>query len=232
MRSMILTRCLVGSALLAGCVHYTIPESVYQKVDATVGFSELRLDLARYHGRMVALGGEIVEVRPGKDGTELVLRNLELDRQDRPIWEPGTSEGRFIVVDPEPIAPNAVHTGTLATVVGEVQDARMITVDARAVAMPLLRARFVYFWSAVADRPGLYSPVYPYRYPYYAYDPYYPPYGYYPYYPYSFSFFGSVFFSRTCCVSTSGGVSAPRRFGGGAAAGAPAGGGSGSRRFK
>jgi outer membrane lipoprotein len=158
---------------------YLIPDSVDHSIDRSVTFADLKRDPDAHKGKIVALGGVVLRARNLKDGTEIEVLQLPLSRYDQPDYPLETSQGRFMVLDPEHHDP-AVLKDRRITLVGEVIGKKISTIDEFEYTYPNLSARFIHVWT---ERRGTaYAPPYYYPPSYYYPGPYpywYPPYGYY-----------------------------------------------------
>ena len=175
------TTFLSASLLIVGCVNtYVIPEALDQQVDRSVTFTDLKRDPEAHKGRTIALGGVVLRAKNLKDGTQIEVLQLPLDRYDQPDYPLEASLGRFLILDPDHHDP-AVLKDRRITLVGKVIGKKVETIDEFEYAFPYLSARMIHVWP---ERRGYatYPPYYPgyYPYPYYYYpDPYwYPPFGY------------------------------------------------------
>ena len=70
--------------LLAGCSPPFAPE-LLDRVDRTTAYSELQKAPDRFTGRVLMLGGIIVEARNLKEGTQLEVLQQPLDGRGRPL---------------------------------------------------------------------------------------------------------------------------------------------------
>ncbi len=183
MRYRLVTTFLATSLLIGGCMNYdVIPESMDHQIDRSVAFTDLKRDPEMHKGKTLVLGGVVLRAKNLKDGTQIEVLQLPLDRSDRPDAPLEASQGRFMVLDPEHHDP-AVLKDRRITLAGEVIGKKVETIDEFEYPFPYLSARFIYIWP---ERRGYaYAPSY--YYPPYYYPPnyYYPglyPYGYPPWY--------------------------------------------------
>lgn len=167
---------LIGAiALLAvACSRQVVPDSLRTELDRTVVFKELKARPDDYRGRLVILGGEILEAKNRKDGTELEMLQLPLDSRDRPATQRVFSEGRFLLRYPEYLDTAVAHPGRRVTVVAEVIGEKVLPLDELEYHYPYLEIKFIHLWEerrpvaygpySEAWHPGFYP--YPYFYPY------------------------------------------------------------------
>lgn len=133
--------------MVTGCSSSrVIPEPLAQLVDRTVTFRELLAAPESYPGRVLVIGGEVLKGKRLKDGTQLELLQLPLDRQDRPIHDRQQSEGRFLAIQQEFLDPATVGEGTRMTIVGEVVGVRTDYLDEVEYRYPLVIIKHVHRW--------------------------------------------------------------------------------------
>ncbi|HTY94842.1 MAG TPA: Slp/YeaY family lipoprotein [Steroidobacteraceae bacterium] len=173
-----MTALLVGSLLaMGGCAHVISPQLMDQ-VDRSLDYRVIAADPAAARGKMVLLGGTIVQTVPKPGLTEVEVVQRELDRWDAPRLT-DRSEGRFIIISERFLDPAVFSAGRDITVAGEVMDPqtrRLGEIDYR---YPVIREREMRLWRA--GPPGY---PYPYGGPYdwwWRSSPNYPGYPYYPY---------------------------------------------------
>jgi outer membrane lipoprotein len=179
---------LLPLLLLSGCVGtYVIPPDLAGQADRSISFTALLENPDAFQGRKVALGGVILKARNLKEGTEIEVLELPLDRYDRPVGPVSDSQGRFLVAHPGYLETAVLRRGRAVTIVGDVAGKKIQKIDEADYSYPFIKADFVHVWrddrryGYAYDYP--YSYPYPYPYPYYRwYDPWYP-YGYYPWGP-------------------------------------------------
>jgi outer membrane lipoprotein len=165
------------SLFLAGCTYrYAIPDSIDQEVDRTVAFQSLLADPDAHQGRIIPLGGIILKARNLKEGTQIEVLHLPLDRYDRPVGPLTESRGRFLVLHPDYLDTAVLQRGRKITVVVEVIGKKTGLIDEAEYTYPYLKARFIHIWPAIREDARYYRPYYPYDY-YYPWAPYGYPWG-------------------------------------------------------
>ncbi|MBI3597769.1 MAG: Slp family lipoprotein [Nitrospirae bacterium] len=160
---------LATSLLIGGCMsYYAIPEPLDKEIDRSVTFTDLKQDPDAHKGKVLALGGVVLRAKNLKEGTQIEVLQLPLDRSDQPDFPLEASQGRFLVLDPEHHDP-AVLKNRRITVVGEVIGKKIDTIDEFEYTFPYVSARLIHIWS---ERRGYeYPPYFYYPYPYYYYYP-------------------------------------------------------------
>jgi outer membrane lipoprotein len=114
------TALLLWLALILTACGGGISRQARDQVTYTGPFAELQQAPSKYRGAMVLLGGKVVEIRTATDATELVVLQLDIGSNDRPL-DNDRSQGRFLVRSDRFIDPAIFAPGTLITVVGRLQ---------------------------------------------------------------------------------------------------------------
>jgi outer membrane lipoprotein len=156
-----------------------VPQELRREVDRAVTFSELKENPDLYVGRMVLLGGEIIETRNLQEETELEILQKPLGSGDVPV-ETDESEGRYLIHHLGYLDPAIYRSGRFMTVVGEVMGGKSLRIGETDYQYPVLAAKFLYLWPKGRRYVG----------PYYYYPYYYP-----PYYPYGVFWFHYPYFA-------------------------------------
>ena len=134
--------CLGCVAVLTACgANRVIPKELARQVDRSVHFNQIHDSPSGSEGRLVALGGEVLSAKRTKEGTEIEVLQLPLDRSERPAPNRTRSQGRFIAVQREPLDPATLAPGTPVTIVGEVRGARRQQLDETDYQYPVLEVR-------------------------------------------------------------------------------------------
>jgi outer membrane lipoprotein len=97
-----------------------IPETLELQIDKNVTFTEV-LDLPEsYKGHLILLGGGILKAKRLKEGTQVELLQLPLNKDQEPTTDLTQSQGRVLVLHQEFLDPATLTPGMLVTFVGEV----------------------------------------------------------------------------------------------------------------
>ena len=116
------------------------------RVDPSVTYADLQKDPDRLNGKVLMLGGIIVEARNLKTGTELEILQHPLDRQARPLVTDETG-GRFLVLTEQFLDTAIFHRGREMTVVGEVAGHQARPLGQIEYRYPVVRAKDIHLWS-------------------------------------------------------------------------------------
>ena len=149
----VLWRFLCLAAALAACVPKIIPDNVMEKVDASLTYAVVARDPEAHRGKVVILGGEIIEIRNLKEGTEIEVLQKPLGAGRAPRFV-DTSEGRFFVTSPTFLDPAVYRPGRRVTVVGKVLGSRLRKVGDVERSYPLLEKDHLTLWPREAYPPA------------------------------------------------------------------------------
>ena len=128
-------------------------------------FEDLVAFPQEYRGRVVILGGYILEARNEPGGSALTIVQTPLDWRDKPKSR-DLSQGRFIVTTDRFLDPEVYGTGRRITVGGPVTGVRVQAVGGGTYRFPTIEAQELYLWP---EQAYLLAPCYPF------YDPWYDP---------------------------------------------------------
>ncbi|HJU06738.1 MAG TPA: Slp family lipoprotein [Nitrospiraceae bacterium] len=136
--------CIVS---LSGCAsERVIPQDLEQQLDHSVTFAELKESPTTYNGRLVVLGGEVLGAKRLKEGTQLEILQLPLDRAQRPDHERAESQGRFLALEPDFLDPATLTEGTPVTIVGEVTGTTTRRLDETEYNYPTVQVKHLKVW--------------------------------------------------------------------------------------
>lgn len=153
--------------ILSGCAH-VISKDLRASSDPSLTFNQVRQNPDAFKGKVVMLGGEIIETMNLKDGS------TQIEVFQRPLgWrgEPrrtAPSEGRFLILSDRYLDPYLYRTGRKMTVGGEILGGKTKPLGEMDYRYPLLSARQIYLWPEYAYDP---SPYYYYYDPWWYYGP-------------------------------------------------------------
>lgn len=125
-----------------------IPEELEPLVDRAVSFREVVAAPDSYQGKIVIFGGEVLKAKRLKNGTQIELLQLLLDKGERPIPDRQQSQGRFLAIQHEFLDPATIAEGTTITIVGEVSRAKTEYLDDVEYRYPVLIVKYLHTWSA------------------------------------------------------------------------------------
>jgi outer membrane lipoprotein len=182
--------CIVSGSPLAGCstsYKNTLPPAMAENIEHSLTFPQIKESPDSFKGKLVLLGGQVLEAKRLKDSTRLIILQLPLINDQEPTTELTQSKGRFIAEQQEFLDPATVPPGTRITLVGELSGSIPQSLDETVYTYPTLIIKHFKVWP---DYPSDYNRYgsyyrYPYLYPYPFAYPYWGRYSrFYPYYPY------------------------------------------------
>ena len=155
--------------LLSGCAH-VISRGALKQVDAKITFAALLKDPNAYAGKVVLLGGIIVNTINKQEGTLLEVYETALDQEGKPV-NTDVSEGRFLALYQGFLDSEIYKQGRRVTIAGTVQGEKVQKLDEIQYHYPYLIVKEIHLWKVAeyADY-NQYGP-----YPYYGYGPWYDP---------------------------------------------------------
>ena len=131
-----------------------IPETLEHQIDKNVTFTEVVASPESYKGRLILLGGEILKAKRLKEGTQVELLQLPLNKDQEPTTDLKQSQGRMLVLHPGSLDPATLTPGLLVTFVGEVDGSIIEKMDEVDYRYPTLTVKHWYVWSpATLDDP-------------------------------------------------------------------------------
>jgi outer membrane lipoprotein len=136
---------LVAVPLSVGCSP-PFPEELLEKVDKNVPFTALQKDPEKYAGKLLMIGGIIVDTSNLKEGTRIEVLQMTLDGEGRPEPTDDTG-GRFLVMTQQFLDGAVYHRGRSITVVGEVAAPQVIPLGEIAYRYPVIMAKALHLWS-------------------------------------------------------------------------------------
>ncbi len=170
---------LLALLVLPGCVtsHLVAPETEPQ-IARDIPFESLKAEPAKFTGRLVVLGGKVLSAKRLKEGTQIEVLQLPLDRTDMPILNLERSTGRFLAYQTEFLDPAKLPAGTAVSMIAAVIGAKTMPLDEVEYTYPTVTIRTLKIWSESEYwRPWPRSYLYPspyYRYPFHPFYPSYP----------------------------------------------------------
>jgi outer membrane lipoprotein len=144
-----LFKLLVGATVwgfLAGCAA-SIPPQLAEQVSWQIDFPAIRQQPEAYRGRVVALGGIVIDIDAAAEGYRVIVSELPLDgsRRYRPAVD-RLPRGRFVVLIPRHAFPSDLRPSAEITVVGEVLAQGIWSGAGVGEEVPQLEERYIKVW--------------------------------------------------------------------------------------
>ena len=139
---------LILSLIVLGCSSspVRIPETLESRIDKNLTFTDVLASPESYSGRLILLGGEILKAKRLKEGTQVELLQLPLNKDQEPTMDLTQSQGRVMVLHQESLDPATLTPGMLVTFVGEVSGAIIEKMDEVDYRYPTLTVKHWYVW--------------------------------------------------------------------------------------
>lgn len=140
---------LCAGALLAlfvvvGCAP-PFSKQLLERVDSTILFPALQEHPDTYKGKLVMIGGVIVESKNSREGTAIEILQKPLDGQGRPLQTDATG-GRFIAVSDKFLDAAVYHAGRLITVIAEVAGSTTRPLGEIEYRYPVVTVKDLHLW--------------------------------------------------------------------------------------
>ncbi|HEX2056722.1 MAG TPA: Slp family lipoprotein [Nitrospiraceae bacterium] len=134
-------------SLWSGCASSdVVPESLEPQIDKSLTFDQVIASPDSYRGRTFVVGGEVLNAKRLKDGTQLEVLQLPLDGDQRPVSQRSESQGRLLAMDPLSTDPATLPDGTPVTMVAEVTGATTDRLDEAEYRYPTMAVKHLYVW--------------------------------------------------------------------------------------
>lgn len=148
-------------SLLLMCVSctsrdYAIPEPYASQVDRSLTFEQLKESATSYVGKVVVLGGEVLNAKRSPEGTSIEILQLPLNGSE-PVTDVQQSQGRFLALQKEFLDPATLIERPRVTIVGEVSGVRTQRLDDIDYPYPVLVVKDMKVWQdpiGYGPRPG------------------------------------------------------------------------------
>ncbi len=135
---------------------YVIPDPIASQIDTSLTFDQLQASPTSHVGKVVALGGEVLNATRLPDGTSMEILQVPLDGSE-PTLAVQQSQGRFLAVQKEFLDPATLSGRPRVTIVGEVTGAKTQRLDDIDYTYPVLAVKHMKVWqdpSPYGPRPG------------------------------------------------------------------------------
>jgi outer membrane lipoprotein len=149
------------SLLVQGCTYAISPEMVDQS-DNTLTFRQLQADPDTFKGKIIILGGIIVQTSTTKHATIIEIVERPLDYWGKPK-RTNKTEGRFLVVHNGYLDPMLFSPGSAITVAAEIEGTRGKSLGEIDYSYPVVVSKELKLWPRERqswDRPQWIDPLY------------------------------------------------------------------------
>ena len=136
----------------------TISPEILKTVDQSISFEALLKNPDAFQGKTVLFGGDIVKTENYPDKTLIIVFQLSLNSDNKPI-RGDKSGGRFIVSVMRFLDPAIFQPGRQITVVGVAAGKEVRPLDDIHYTYPVIDRRYLYLWqreNAIDTEPRVY----------------------------------------------------------------------------
>ena len=141
-----------------------VPKDLEEQVNRDISFVQLLENPFPYKGQIMVVGGKVLSAKRLKDGTQIEVLQLPLNRHMQPVESLQKSRGRFLALQEEFLDPATLPLGARVTVVGEVSGMVTLPLDETTYDFPTFVIKRLTVWPPISTYRVLRS--YPYGYPY------------------------------------------------------------------
>lgn len=147
-RALIAIAVITGISVIASCSP-PFPKELLEKVDKNISYTALQKEPEKYAGKLLMVGGVIVDAKNLREGTRIEVLQKTLDGEGRPEQTDETG-GRFLVMTQQFLDSAVFHAGRRITVVGEVAAPQVLPLGEIEYRYPVIVARSVHLWQPYA----------------------------------------------------------------------------------
>lgn len=133
------------ASVVAGCAP-PFPKDLLDKTEKNVSFAALQKEPDRFSGKLLMLGGTIVDTKNQKEGTQIEVLQKPLDGEGQPAVTDETG-GRFLVVTSQFLDDAIYHRGRSITIIGDVAGSKLQMLGELMYRYPVLTAKGLHLWS-------------------------------------------------------------------------------------
>jgi len=143
--SLIMLAAALAASVAMGCAP-PFPKELLDKVEKNLSFSELNKAPESHTGKMMMVGGTIVDMKNLKEGSQMEVLQKPLDGEGQPALTDETG-GRFLVVTQTYLDAAVFHRGRSVTIIGEVTGSKVQPLGEIEYRYPVLTAKELHLWS-------------------------------------------------------------------------------------
>jgi outer membrane lipoprotein len=132
----------------AGCAP-PFSKTLLEKIEKNVPFAALQKEPEQFTGKLMMIGGTIVDTKNLKEGTQIEVLQRPLDGEGQPTLTDETG-GRFLAVMPQFLDGAVYHRGRSITIIGEVTGSKMQQLGEIEYRYPVLTAKELHLWAPYA----------------------------------------------------------------------------------
>lgn len=142
---LVLIHLAIAVIISAGCAP-PFSKTLMDRVEKNLSFSDLNKAPESHAGKIMMVGGTIVDTKNLKEGTQLEVLQKPLDGEGQPDQTDETG-GRFLVVTQKYLDAAVFHRGRSVTIIGEVTGSKVQPLGEIEYRYPVLTAKELHLWS-------------------------------------------------------------------------------------
>src|SRR5438445_9701378 len=139
----------LASVLLfvAGCASsQLVPADMEPQIARDIPFESIKAEPEKFKGRVVVLGGKVLSAKRLKEGTQIEVLQLPLDKADAPIMTLAQSKGRFLAYQEGFLDPATLPAGTAISMIAEVMGSKTLPLDEVEYIYPTMKVSTLMIW--------------------------------------------------------------------------------------
>ena len=123
-----------------------VPEALAPEIDRSLSFTELLENPDSHVGKVVVLGGQVLQAKRLADATRIEVLQLPLKDSERPASQRTTSQGRFLAYEQQFLDPATLADQPRVTIVGEVTGLATANLDETEYRYPTIAIKHMHVW--------------------------------------------------------------------------------------
>ncbi len=131
-----------------------IPDSLAPHIDMSLSFAQLLDNPDAHRGKLVVLGGQVLQATRLTDTTRIEVLQLPLIDSERPTTQRTSSQGRFLAYEKAFLDPATLSNQPLVTIVGEVIGLETARLDEMEYRYPTIAIKHMHVWEAQDQQQG------------------------------------------------------------------------------
>ena len=139
--------CMAAAGVVSGCGH-VISSQILNQADQGPPFAELHRNPQAHIGKIVVLGGVVIQAHVTNDGTVLEMYQTRANHRGEPV-DLDVSGGRFLAFSGELLDPAIYRQGRRVTLAGRVEGEKTGKIGDVAYHYPYLTALEIRLWQDI-----------------------------------------------------------------------------------
>jgi outer membrane lipoprotein len=126
------------------------------RISRDVSFSSIKSAPEQFSGRLVVVGGQVLNTKRLQEGTQVEVLQLPLDRSDRPVLNLMDTKGRFLALQPAFLDPAIIPPGSNVSFIAEVIGSKTLPLNETSYRYPMFLIKTFKVWlkaQSIGPRP-------------------------------------------------------------------------------